>query len=335
MSAITVSRFPMPMPFGWFHISYSDELKVGQSKAIRYFDHELVLFRSQEGKAVVLDAYCPHMGAHLGYGINGESGQGGRIEGDSIVCPFHAWKIDSSGEVVDVPYAKQIPPKVREKPCLKTWPLREMNGCIFVWYHPNNEAPHYEVTPIKELNEEADQWSELKKYKWIVKTHMQEIAENGSDPAHFKYVHQTASFPDTEVTFDGHKRFGVFRSKMSTPRGDINGVIDSVSNGPGQGFVRYTGICETVQLGNVTPIDNETCEVNFAFSQMKVNGETPQGGVHAAIIKDICKQLEEDKPIWENKIYRPLPILCDGDGPIFKFRKWMNQFYADYSETQL
>ncbi len=328
-----MSRFPMPMPFGWFHVAYSDELQIGESKPIRYFGKELVLFRSETGNAVVLDAYCPHMGAHLGYGINQEAGHGGRIDGDTIVCPFHAWKINDEGQVIEIPYAKNIPPKVNDKPCLKSWPVVEANECILVWYHPHDEAPHYDVVPIAELTDSREQWGELKRFKWIVKTHLQEIAENGSDPAHFKYVHQTATFPDTDVTFDGHKRFGVFRSKMKTPRGEINGCIDSMSNGPGQGFVRYTGICETIQLGHTTPIDDETCEVNFAFAQQKVNGETPQGGVHDALIADIRKQLEEDKPIWENKVYRALPILCDGDGPIFKFRKWMNQFYVDYDEV--
>ncbi len=327
-----VKRYPMPIPFGWYGVSYSDELKVGESRAIKYFGKEMVLFRTESGEATVLDAYCPHMGAHLGYGINNEHGTGGRIQGESIVCPFHAWKFNGEGMCTDVPYAKNVPPKVKDKQCLKSWPVKEMNDCIFVWYHPNDEAPFYDVEPIPELNEDRQLWSELKRFKWVVKTHMQEIGENGADPAHFKYVHQTATFPETELSFDGHKRYGIFRSKMTTPRGDINGVIASTTNGPGQGFVRYTGICETVQLGHTTPIDHETCEINFAFSQLKIEGKTPEGGVNAAIIKDICKQLSEDIPIWENKVYRELPILCDGDGPIYKFRQWMNQFYVDYNE---
>jgi nitrite reductase/ring-hydroxylating ferredoxin subunit len=322
----------MPIPFGWYAVSYSDELLAGQSRPLHYFDKEMVLFRTEQGKAVVLDAYCPHMGAHLGYGINQEAGQGGRIEGNTIVCPFHAWKISDAGTVTEIPYAKNIPPKVKDKKCLKSWPVTEANQTIFVWYHPEGIEPLYPVHPAEELNGD-DNWGALDKYRWIVKSHIQEIGENGADPAHFKYVHGTASFPDTELSFDGFKRFGVFNAKLDTPRGQVNGRIASVSNGPGQGFVRYTGICETVQLGHVTPIDNETCEINFAFAQQKVNGETPVGGVNAAIIKDICKQLEEDKPIWENKIYRPLPILCDGDGPIFKFRQWMKQFYTHYDEV--
>jgi nitrite reductase/ring-hydroxylating ferredoxin subunit len=331
---LSMSRFPMPIPFGWYHVAYSDELAVGQSKPIKYFGKELVLFRSEAGKASVLDAYCPHMGAHLGYGINQEAGQGGRIEGETIVCPFHAWKIGDDGVVQEIPYAKNIPPKVKDKPCIKSWPVSEKNKAIFVWYHPEDIAPLYPINEIEEFESaERENWGELEKHKWVVKTHIQEIGENGADPAHFKYVHGTATFPDTEIEFDGFKRFGTFRAKLDTPRGQVDGCIASVSNGPGQGFVRYTGICETIQLGHTTPIDDETCEINFAFSQKKIDGKTPVGGVNAAIIADICKQLEEDKPIWENKIYRPLPILCDGDGPIYKFRKWMQQFYLGYEEN--
>lgn len=320
-------RFPMPIPFGWFHVAYSDELEVGQSKPIHYFGHEMVLFRDESGQAQVLDAYCPHMGAHLGYGINAEAGQGGKVVGGSIVCPFHAWKISGEGKVEEIPYAKNIPPKVKDKQCLKSWPVAEKNKAIFVWYHPEDKEPLFDIVENEDLK--TDDWGDLQKFRWIVKTHMQEIGENGADPAHFRYVHQTATFPDTDITFDGYRRYATFKAKLDTPRGQINGCIDSVSNGPGQGQVRYTGICETIQLGHVTPIDQETCEVNFAFSQKKVNGKVPEGGVNAAIVADICKQLEEDKPIWETKIYRQLPILCDGDGPIHKFSQWMQQFYVE------
>jgi 3-ketosteroid 9alpha-monooxygenase subunit A len=35
----------------------------------------------------------------------------------------------------------------------------------------------------------------------------------------------------------------------------------------------------------------------------------------------------QDIEIWETKIYRNDPVLCDGDGPITKLRKWYDQFY--------
>lgn len=35
----------------------------------------------------------------------------------------------------------------------------------------------------------------------------------------------------------------------------------------------------------------------------------------------------EDVAIWEHKRYLVRPLLCDGDGPIMKLRRWYAQFY--------
>jgi hypothetical protein len=55
-------------PRGWFVIQFSDELGRGDVKPLRYFGKDLVLFRTESGKPAILDAYCPHLGAHLGHG---------------------------------------------------------------------------------------------------------------------------------------------------------------------------------------------------------------------------------------------------------------------------
>ena len=57
-----------PYPRGWFAVASSDELQPGEVRPIHYFGEELVLFRSRMGTAHVFDAYCPHLGAHLGHG---------------------------------------------------------------------------------------------------------------------------------------------------------------------------------------------------------------------------------------------------------------------------
>jgi hypothetical protein len=45
-------------------------------------------------------------------------------------------------------------------------------------------------------------------------------------------------------------------------------------------------------------------------------------------------QVGQDIPIWEHKIYLENPVLCDGDGPIAKYRKWFQQFYAGSQSKQ-
>ena len=68
-------RYPFPAyPNGWFRMAYSSEVAAGQVLALRLLGRELVLFRDEEGAAHVLDAYCAHLGAHLGVGGRVEAG---------------------------------------------------------------------------------------------------------------------------------------------------------------------------------------------------------------------------------------------------------------------
>ena len=322
--------YQMPMPMGWFCVCFSDELKAGTSKPLRYFDTDLVLFRTESGRAVLLDAYCPHLGAHLGYGIHEEVGHGGRIEGETIVCPFHAWRFNAEGECVEVPYASKVPPKAADKPCIRAWTLREANGAISAWYHPEGAAPLWDVIEHEAANSEA--WGDQQRFEWTVNTHMQEMAENAADPAHFLYVHRVHDMPNWNIKYEGHRAHNIQNVNFRTPRGPVSGAITASTNGPGQGGTRFTGLCETFLMGLTSPIDSSTAHVRFIFIQKKSDEDN---GIAKGLIRDIVKQFEEDKPIWEHKRYRQLPILCDGDGPIARFRKWYSQFYPGFDVATL
>ena len=322
-----MSRFPMPIPHGWYFVSYSEDLVPGESKPLHYFDTELVLFRTEKGEPVLMEAYCPHMGAHLGHGIHENTGQGGQIKGDTISCPFHGWTFNKKGFVVNIPYAEKIPPKVKDKKCIRTFPLKEVNKTIMAWYHPDQVEPIWDAVQFDEA--EDDSWTRFDKYEYKFGAHLQETAENGADSAHFVYVHGTATLPEWEFSYERHKRTGVMKAKMPTPRGEVDGAIHQYGYGPGQSATRFTGICETFLMGLPTPVNAEKMELRFAFSQQKENGKDPKGGVAAAIIADINKQVQEDIPIWENKKFLANPILCSKDGPISQFRKWFKQFYSE------
>ena len=51
--------------------------------------------------------------------------------------------------------------------------------------------------------------------------------------------------------------------------------------------------------------------------------------VGQAFVKEVCKQFEEDRPIWEHKAHIVRPALADTDPPFMKFRKWYAQFYVN------
>ncbi len=307
--------FPFTLPDGWFQVAYSDELAPGAVIPLRYFARDLVGFRSESGDARVLDAFCPHLGAHIGYG--------GKVVGDSIQCPFHAWRFDGTGACVEVPYAKKIPAKAR----LASLPTAEANGMVFVWHHAEGKPPQWSLPAVPEIGDPA--WTPYRRHRWTIRTRNQEMAENAVDRAHFRYVHGTRNVPESEVSIDGPRLRSVQRAKLLTPRGMVDGGIESNSFGFGCGITRFTGICETVLLGCTTPIDLETVDVRFSFTVKREHGNDTERGVGGAIIDDIVKQMGEDIPIWENKVFRPRPVLCDGDGPIALFRRWCRQFYSE------
>ena len=84
-------------PTGWFVAAWSHEVPVGKVIPARYFGEDLVIWRGESGQAVVMDAYCPHMGCHLAIGAVGHALEHGGTVGDTIQCPFHGWRFDAQG----------------------------------------------------------------------------------------------------------------------------------------------------------------------------------------------------------------------------------------------
>jgi 3-ketosteroid 9alpha-monooxygenase subunit A len=308
-------HYPFPaFPNGWFQVAYSDELKPGGVMPLSYFGRDLVLFRGTDGKASALDAYCPHLGAHLGHG--------GKVEGNSITCPFHAWQFDGCGGCTSVPYAKKIPPKAK----MRAWPVTEVNGLILVWFHAEEAPPSFEIPALAEVG--SDEWTPYERRRWTIRTRNQEMAENAVDSAHFHYLHGTSNMPQARAEAEGPILHVISTTGMATPRGGIDGTVESTSYGFGYSTVRFRGIVETLLVSSMTAIDDEHIDLRFNFSIKKLPDKDVTQGVGKAFIKEVSRQLEQDIPIWEHKVYFEHPVLCDGDGPIGLFRKWSRQFYS-------
>jgi phenylpropionate dioxygenase-like ring-hydroxylating dioxygenase large terminal subunit len=297
--------FP-PYPNGWFQLAYADDLRPCGVMPLSYFGRELVLFRGEDGVARALDAFCPHLGAHLGYG--------GKVQGDTIVCPFHNWRFDGCGGCVDVPYAKKIPPKAQ----MRAWPLREVNGLLLTWFHAEGKGPEWEVPPLPEYG--SDDWTAYERRRWQIKTRNQEMAENAVDSPHLHYVHGAANMPQPQAEIKGHS--------LHVTTFAFDGNVEMAYHGFGFSTVRFGGMVETLVVGCMTPIDEETLEARFSFSVKKLPDRDATQGLLEAVISEVSRQLEQDIPIWEHKVYLERPVLCDGDGPIGIFRRWCRQFYS-------
>ena len=311
------ARYPFTFhPRGWFQLGYSDELGPGAVQPLSAFGRELVLYRGEDGQPHLLDAYCPHLGAHLGHG--------GKVRGALIECPFHGWRLDGAGACVEIPHAKKIPPGA----AIRSWPVRERSGVLLAYHGPAGADPAWQVPDFPELG--SSEWTPPARKKWRIRVHAQEIAENLVDPMHFRYVHQTLAPAQTRVEVEGHLLRSFSIVQHPTPRGPVEGRIDGEAHGLALWLIRWSGIVDLVHLTSATPVDGEHVDLRVTFT-VRRNPERPgaEQNVGNKLIAEICRQVEEDIPIWEHKLYRDRPAYSEGDGAISALRKWSRQFLEE------
>ena len=90
---------------------------------------------------------------------------------------------------------------------------------------------------------------------------------------------------------------------------------------------RLAGTLKSWYAKGRAPITATKTHLRFSFVQKKVLNDIEKLFIDG-LTQVLSGQVEQDIPIWENKIYLENPLLCDGDGPIAKYRKWFTQFYA-------
>jgi len=310
MTASAVSGFPR----GWFMIFFSKELEVGQTRAMRYFGQDLAAWRGEDGEVRVLDAYCPHLGAHLAIG--------GKVVGTTIQCPFHAWRFCDDGTCVEIPYAQKIPPRAK----VRAWPVREKNGIVMIWHDPQGRAPDFDIPDIPGYG--SDKWLPWSTSQYSIKTHPREIVDNLADRSHFPRVHNTA-IDEFEFTVDGHTATQRVKGRAFLAKGGVDPFESTTTyHGPGYLLMRMEGALSNWMLFAHTPIEENLLDLRMAVT-LKVMGDRATTESYVGLYLENLKQgFEDDIKIWEHKVYREPALLCEGDGPIGKLRKWYRQFYT-------
>jgi phenylpropionate dioxygenase-like ring-hydroxylating dioxygenase large terminal subunit len=298
------ARFPFPVPDGWFVVAEARDLDPGQTMALHVFGTDVVLFRTADGEPRMVDAYCAHLGAHLGVG--------GKVEGACIRCPFHGWSYDGvSGRCTDIPYGntERIPTQAK----VRSYPTIERNQMIWAWHHGNAEPPFYDVPEVPEFFD--DDWLPYEIREFDVATCCQEMAENNVDFAHFMYVHGTDSIPDDELEIRG------------TYKRTVGGGGTFIREGYGLGLgVLHVGD-SAVFISSTTPIDEENVKVRWIFSARRSMGD--DAAVNLAT--GFSAGVSQDLPIWENKQYVARPVLTKSEKKLLEQREWALQFYSNYT----
>ncbi len=307
-------RYPMPAyPRGWYSLCDSDELAQGEVRPITALGRELVAVRDADGAAHVYDAYCPHLGAHLGHG--------GRVEGGRLHCPFHGWQFDASdGRCAAIPYAKRVPPGA----ALGAWPTDERNGLVMIYFDAERKEPEWFVDDVPELHE--PEWILASNLEWTIPTHAHEVLENVFDTAHLQYVHGGPEIPVVQNVDDSSPGKVEYEIRGEAEGG--NSDLDITLWGLGVQRLRYRIEVPLFELDTLLPIDEDTCYARTRLYIRDLGSAEANEMVAGEVAKELDRQVQADIAIFEHKRHVAEPILCDGDGPIPVFRRWTQQFYV-------
>jgi 3-ketosteroid 9alpha-monooxygenase subunit A len=91
--------------------------------------------------------------------------------------------------------------------------------------------------------------------------------------------------------------------------------------------MRMDGALQNYMLVAHTPVDHGQLDLRMGVMLKIVGDRKKTEGYVAHYMKNLKAGFEDDIRIWENKLYREQPVLCDGDGPISQLRRWYRQFY--------
>ena len=318
------------LPTGWYQVAWSDEFALGDVRPLRYFERDLVCYRGADGTVAVLDAHCPHMGAHLGIG--------GRVEGCDVVCPFHMWRWGPDGRNTLVP--SEGGPTSRRR--VGSWSVAESNGMVWVWFDDAGRAPLW--APLAERRAERaflPVWPGCV-HRWeALRGRPQYMIENVVDLEHFPSVHYNKSEPEiVEIRDGGHSMaidmrtvHGYGKEKTwLTPDGPVETVMTTELYGMATIFSDWgPGGDDSYLITNMTPIDKHHLDMFMTVMVLQdpesTNREMPEGRALRRVEQQ-RKQTQRDVPIWENLVYNARVPYTRAEGKyMVDIKRWASRFY--------
>lgn len=327
-----MAKPPLSMkPTGWFQVAWSDEIGIGDVHTMKYFGQEMIAWRAESGALTVMNAYCEHLGAHLGFG--------GTVHGEVLQCPFHGWQWNQQGRNVCIPYEDR-PNRGRR---IKTYPVVERNESVYIWHDIENRDPFFEAPDIfasfGDDSTIADYYPQQRLFEQGHEMHPQYVLENGVDFAHFKYVHGTpinpiftrhdfdepVSYVDFTITFEGDDA-----QKIE----DVGSGVEAINGGLGIAVTKSWGMIDNRTISAITPVDDSTSDVRFMVYIGRPKGEVrnpDRAWVKAEEFGlEVIRQFRQDIHIWAHQRYSDPPALSSSELKGFSaIREWAKKFYPD------
>ena len=335
-----VDRLP-PFPEGWYLVTTRDTLLREKLIEKTWMGEDIVAWCDEEGRVCVADAVCPHLGSDLGPKV------GGKVCDGRLVCPFHGFEFDATGQCVATPNAPA--PKAAR---LTVYETREISGMVFAWYGIGGRPAHWH---LPDAPSSGGEWGDLGYRTLRFRSHPQETAENSVDIGHLRYVHGYENVnPVGSVKVEGaylRSCFDFKRVRRVLGIKDLVYEVSAVTHIHGLGYsyveVHEKSIDMHARLWVLpTPVDGVYINLVLASQLHEIRkprrfvsglGFLPsklrRSLMNQILLSQQKRDVWQDVVIWERKQFRTPPRLCKADGPIGLYRRYCRQFYPDETEA--
>lgn len=159
----------------WYVAATSDEIGSEKPLGRTICNIKIAFFRDGMQNIHAVEDFCPHRGAPLSLGY---------VDGDNLVCGYHGLQMGKEGKTKSMPNQR-----VEKFPCIKTIPVIERYGFIWIW-PGDKQAADDALIPVLE-------WSLDPKWAYggglyHIKCDYRLMIDNLMDLTHETYVHASS-----------------------------------------------------------------------------------------------------------------------------------------------
>jgi phenylpropionate dioxygenase-like ring-hydroxylating dioxygenase large terminal subunit len=315
----------------WYLAAPGRALKPGAVSGHVIMDQPVLIGRAKDGAPFAFRDLCPHRGVHL---------SDGRYDGEAVACAFHGWRFAPDGACVGIPSLVSGQEVELEKIRLRTFPVREVQGNLWIYIGDSSAAPQTAPFVIPDIGERPYNVAT----PLIFETDMDNAVFGLLDPAHGAFVHQQSwwrspgNLQDKEKAFEPEGLgFTMVRHKPSS-----NSAIYKILGGDRTAEISFrlpgvrlehirTGAHHICNLTAITPISATRCQVVncLYWTQGWLSALKPMAAMMAK------RFLTQDQQIvgLQNKTRRynpPTMLIRDADAQ----QRWYLQLKRAWSQSR-
>ncbi|NJK28564.1 MAG: aromatic ring-hydroxylating dioxygenase subunit alpha [Coleofasciculaceae cyanobacterium SM2_3_26] len=129
-------------PNHWYPLGWANRLKPGKVMPAMVWQRSLAIYRDRDGQVHALENACPHKGVEL---------HKGEVQGSHLVCPYHGWEFDTTGQCIRIPYL----PEGQKLPCAtaRSYPMQERYGILWIFPGDPELATVRQIPSIPEYDD--------------------------------------------------------------------------------------------------------------------------------------------------------------------------------------